>query len=118
MERQYKLDYAIISKKIKNARKNANLTQAVLAESIGISTNAVAKLESNLMNASLQTLINIANILHTDINYFLADEAADNAKQTNVDTFLHSLISKLPQKDKEFIIHTINGLKAYHTDGN
>ena len=116
MEYKYKLDYRIISKRIKEARKLANLTQEELAEKIDISTNAVAKLEANLMTASLKTLINIANILNIDINYLLIDEKSKNKEDTSKDIFLNSLISNLSEKDKDLIIHIINGLKIYSND--
>jgi len=113
MEHRYKLDYKEISKRVKNSRKVAKLTQAELAEKINISTNAVAKLETNLMTASLQTLINIANVLDLDINYLLFGESKNNNEPTNADIFLTNQIQKLSQKDKDFIIHIINGLKIY-----
>ena len=116
MEHKYKLDYGIVSKKIRETRKLANLTQAELAEKINISTNAVAKLETNLMSTSLQTLINIANALNIDINYLLLDENTVHKQQTSRDVFLESLIDRLSQKDKDFIIHTINGLKLYNNE--
>ena len=65
MDYKYKLDYHLISKRIKDARKLSGLTQEQLAEKIGISTNAVAKLENNLMTASLQTLVNIAIVMNS-----------------------------------------------------
>ncbi len=115
MEYKYKLDYQNIAKRIRAARKLANLTQAELAEKIDISTNAVAKLENNLMTASLQTLLNIANVLNIDINYLLLDEEQAKDGETSLDAFLDSLIHCLSQKDKEFIIHIVNGLKLYNT---
>ena len=116
MERKYKLDYQMIAKRIKAARKAAQLTQAELAEKINISTNAVAKLETNLMNVSLQTLINIANVLDIDMNYLLSENIDINGKDENTDIFLESLIANLSMRDKAFIIHTINGLKAYNAE--
>ena len=116
MERKYKLDYQMIAKRIKTARKAAQLTQAELAEKINISTNAVAKLETNLMNVSLQTLINIANVLDIDMNYLLSENIDINSRDENTDIFLESLIANLSMRDKAFIIHTINGLKAYNAE--
>ena len=113
MEYKYKLDYKIMAKRVREARKLANLTQAGLAEKINVSTNAVAKLETNLMTASLQTIISIANVLNIDINYLLLDEHEETKEDTSRDMFLDSLISNLSQKDKDFIIHIINGLKIY-----
>ena len=116
MEYKYKLDYKEISKRVKAARKIAKLTQAELAEKINISTNAVAKLETNLMTASLQTLINISNVLDLDIDYLLFGESKDNNEPTNADVFLTNQIQKLSQKDKDFVIHIINGLKIYSNE--
>jgi transcriptional regulator with XRE-family HTH domain len=117
MDYQYKVDYPLIARRIKMARKRAGLTQEQLAEKIDISTNAVAKLENHLMTASLQTLVNIANVLHVDINEFLRKET-DVEEISSQDAFLNSLISGLTPKDKDFIIHVINGLKLYHvSDG-
>lgn len=113
MDYKYKLDYTLIAKRIKEARKFAGLTQEQLAEAIDISTNAVAKLENNLMTASLQTLLNIANVLNVDVNYLLCGE---DTEETSRDVFLDSLLRGLSTKDKDFIIHVINGLKLYHAD--
>ena len=110
MEYKYKLDYGRIAARVKAARKSADMTQAELAERIGISTNAVAKLENNLMTASLQTLISISNVLNVDINYFFAD---DSTEETGVDRLIIAMIKELSPKDKRFIVHMIHGLKLY-----
>lgn len=114
MDYKYKVDYPLIAKRIKAARKQACLTQEQLAEKIDISTNAVAKLENNLMTASLQTLVNIANVLGIGMDYLLC-ESYPADQESNIDVFLDGLIDGLSQQDKEFIIHVINGLKLYHT---
>ena len=117
MEYRYKLDYGLISQRIKAARKAARLTQAELAEKIGISTNAVAKLETNVMNASLQTLLNIANVLDIDINYLLRDTDESGADSSSLDPYLNSVIQGLSAREKSFLIHTISGLKLLNTKG-
>lgn len=114
MDLKYKVDYPLIARRIKAARKQAGLTQEQLAEKIDISTNAVAKLENNLMTASLQTLVNIANALGIGMDYLLCESYPTN-QEDNTDVFLNGLIDGLSQQDKKFIIHVINGLKFYHT---
>ena len=108
MSQKYKYDTKCIAQKIKEARKRANLTQAELAEKIDISTNAVAKLENNLMAASLQTLISIANVLELDINYLLTPDTGDG------DEYLLSLVHNLSLAEKDFIVSVINSLKKYN----
>ena len=115
MEYRYNLDYKIIAQKIKSARKSANITQAELAEKIGVSTNAVAKLETNLMKASLKTLINITNVLNLDINQLIVDENIMRKDESSKDIFFENLIYSLSKSDRDLIIHIINGLKIYKT---
>ena len=113
MDYNYKVDYPLIAKRVKEARKFAGLTQEQLAEKIDISANAVAKLENNLMTASLQTLVNLSNVLGIDINYLLCEEYTA-PQETSRDAFLDSLIHGLSQREKEFVIHVIHGLKLYN----
>ena len=109
MDYKYKVDYPLIAKRVKEARKFAGLTQEQLAEKIDIS----AKLENNLMTASLQTLVNLSNVLGIDINYLLCEEYTA-PQETSRDAFLDSLIHGLSQREKEFVIHVIHGLKLYN----
>ena len=110
MEDRYQLDYPAIARQIKKARKLAQLTQAELAELVDISTNAVAKLENNLMTVSLSTLVQIANVLHLDFNTLLS---AEEQRDDTVDDFLRGLIDSLSTNEKEFVIHMIQGMKRY-----
>lgn len=116
MDYRYKLDYQAIARRIKEARKLSGLTQEQLAEQVDISTNAVAKLENNLMTASLQTLVSIANVLHLDFNDLLCAQPPDGGVRTGRDAVLDGLIADLSQRDKDFIIHVINGLKLYRAE--
>lgn len=113
MEHRYKLDNQNIAKRVKSARKLMGITQEELAERVYLSTNAIAKLESNIMAPSLQTLVNIANVLNVDINYLLLNDDESAQSETSLDAFLKSQIQGLSATDKEFIIHVINGLKLY-----
>ena len=115
MDCLYQLSYQNIAGKIKSARKFADLTQAELAEKINISTNAVAKLENNLMAPSLQTLINIANVLNIDLNYLLRDEKIAVKEEAQTDLLLDTLIHRLSPREKEFIIHVIKGMELYYS---
>lgn len=111
MDYRYKLDYSAIAKAVKAARKQAGLTQAELAEKIDISTNAVAKLENNLMTVSLQTLVNIANVLHLDFNRLLSRDP--EGSEAEPDPLLTGLLQELSPRDREFILHVIKGLSIY-----
>lgn len=118
MEYKYRLDHQAIADQIRAARKRANLTQAELAERVDVSTNAIAKLENNMMAAGLQTLLKIANTLHLDLNaLFLPDLPED--RSSSVDMILDSQLRTLSRTDKEFLIHTINGIRLhYHSESD
>ena len=109
MDCRYKLDYFSIAAQVRDARKQAGLTQAELAEKIDISTNAVAKLENNLMTVSLQTLVHIANTLHLDFNQLLSN-APSPGETSAQDRLLSGLLEELSPRDKDFLIHIIRGL--------
>lgn len=116
MDYKYKVDYQVIARRVKEVREAARLTQAEFAEKIGISTNAVAKLETNRMTTSLWTLVNISNVLHMDINYFLCDSSEQINETDELDLSLNSRLHGLSAKDKMFLLHIIEGLKRYNTN--
>jgi len=60
---------------IKGFRKRANLTQAAMAEKLGISQQSYAQIESNLASTSVERLFTILRLLHVRIQ--LADENCD-----------------------------------------
>lgn len=107
MEHSYKVDFAQVAKRVKAARKAAGLTQEQLAEKVDISTNAIAKLESNLMATSLQTLVSIANVLRVDLNYFLCGEIQSG------DALFDAMIRDLTPRERDFIACVIRDLKKY-----
>ncbi len=116
MDYKYKLDYPFIAKQVREVREAAKLTQAEFAEKIGISTNAVAKLETNRMTASLKTLISISNVFQIDINYFLCDSSGQTSETDELDLSLNSRLYGLSDREKIFLLHFIEGLKQYNMD--
>ncbi len=62
-----------MGRRIKAARKKAEMTQARLAEEGGISEGHVSNLESGTGNPSLATLVDIANVLSVSTDELLCD---------------------------------------------
>ena len=62
-----------MGRRIKAARKKAEMTQARLAEEVGISEVHVSNLESGTGNPSLATLVDIANVLSVSTDELLCD---------------------------------------------
>ena len=67
------LDYSAIGKRIKTARAKRGLTQEKLAEYAHLSTSYIGKIETGDSKLSLQTIVNIAEALHTSVDALLAD---------------------------------------------
>lgn len=63
-------DRQFIAKKIKSARKKANLTQSELAEKIGISSKQLSRIEMASFIPSLMTFLKILKVLEMDLKDF------------------------------------------------
>lgn len=70
------LNYAAIGKRIKAARTKRGLTQEKLAEHAHLSTSYIGKIETGDTKLSLQTIVSIADALHTSVDALLADHVA------------------------------------------
>lgn len=70
-----------IGKKIANARKEINKSQAQIAEHLFISSQAVGKWERGESMPDISTLNRLAEILGVDLNYF-SDSFSSNDKDT------------------------------------
>lgn len=65
----------MIGEKIKNKRKELNLTQEYLADELKISRQAVSKWEKGLSEPSMDNLIKLSEIFGVDMEYFKKDNA-------------------------------------------
>ena len=65
------VDYVLIGSRIKEARKNAKLTQDQLAEKLGISVAYMSQIETGKATINLNRLAQLSVLLQTEISYFL-----------------------------------------------
>lgn len=75
----------MIGDKIKNKRKELNLTQEYLAKELNISRQAVSKWEKGTSEPSMDNLVKLSEIFGVDIKYFKNNDEKEN----------ESLISKI-----------------------
>ena len=110
MEYRYKLDYEILGQRVKQARKLAGITQQNLAELVHITTNQIAKLETNKTTASIDTIINIANALKIDLNFLLSSD--EKSKQGDyMDILIKNHLEDFTLEEKEALLLVINAMK-------
>lgn len=68
------IDYAQLGRKVKSLRLKHGLTQDALAEQVHCYTSHISNIENNHTKVSLNTLLAIANALHTSIDYLLSEQ--------------------------------------------
>ena len=67
------LDYKAISKRIKIARINADMTQEQLSEAVGLSPTHLSNIETGTTHVSLNAIVNLANALSVTTDALLCD---------------------------------------------
>lgn len=67
------MDYKLIGRNIRNARRLAGLTQENLAEQVELSVNHISHVEIGTSPISLPALIKICNALNITSDYLLYD---------------------------------------------
>lgn len=72
----------MLGDKIKKLRKTIGMTQQELADAVGIKRSTIGMLESNKQGTSNDTLLKLAKILNTTIDYLLSD----NAQEPTIDS--------------------------------
>lgn len=95
------------NKKIKEARKNARITQADLADRLGVHRSTIANYELGRRKPSVTELKQIADILHVDVNYLLEGDEVNPADEllTRANNVFSDL--NLSKEDKDAIFHDI-----------
>lgn len=94
-----------VGQRIKEARKNAGLTQKELAGKLGVAYQTLAQWENDLRNPKLGTLYRISAALEVPVSKFLTpDEEAEiesvidilrpGNDETNLDLFRRSLVEE------------------------
>ena len=115
MKQMYSLDYKKIGQQIKKVRKSLGFTQGKLAELSYVTTNYIAKLETNRTAASIETMANICNALETDINVLLiGDEVTQTAEY--IDSLIISQLNGFTARERESLLLVINAMKICKSD--
>lgn len=69
---------------VQGFRRKSGLTQAAMAEQLGVSQQAYAQIESNLSSTSVERLYTILRLLNVDINF--TTQAGVQATATDIDS--------------------------------
>ena len=77
------LNYILLGKRIRNIRKRKGVTQAALAEKINCSPSYISYVENGSKGLSLDSLIQIANVLNISTDDILIDSLVNTIKVSN-----------------------------------
>ncbi len=103
--------YRIISKRIQEERKKADLTQEELSEKVDITSKFLSRIECNADNPSLELIIKFADEFGISFIDLLTEK---KEKESNNEKFLKRvqfLTAKFTDKQKEQIINIIKSIK-------
>lgn len=103
------IDYISLGKRIKEQRIKSGMTQSEMAEKVQISTAYISHIESGKAHASLKTLVDICNALHTGMDSLLVaslEAAFEIASQE-----LHSIAKAFSKEEITQMIQTLEKLK-------
>lgn len=67
------MDYILLGNRIRNKRKAMGWTQEQLAEAIGVSTSFIGHIERGSRKSSIDTLVELANVMDVSADFLLAD---------------------------------------------
>jgi len=72
------MDYVLLGKQIRKQRQSLGWTQEELAEAIGVSTSFIGHIERGTRKASIDTLVEIANVMQVSVDYLLGSNLTFN----------------------------------------
>lgn len=108
------IDYKILGKRIKDARKSKGMTQEQLAAATGMSQQHIGNIETASSKLSLQALVDIANALKTTSDALLYDSLIPDADPYYQQA--KDILQDCSNHEKEILLHLMveirDGIKS------
>lgn len=93
------ISYKDIGKRIKEGRNKIGITQEKLAEQIDVSPSYISEIERGSSICSLQVLVDIANVLHLNL-----DSLVNGINENNIDSSFTEILNDIPKKYHDLYI--------------
>lgn len=103
------LNYLIIGKRIKEARKKKHLSQAQLCELVGLSDGYISYIETASKGVSLDALVRIANALNVTADELLAENLTN--RQICLNGEFADLLGDCNAYERRVLIETARAMK-------
>lgn len=101
-EKEDKLDYESIGRRIRTARKEERLTQENLAEKMDISVAHVSGMENGNTGIGIHTLVKASNVLHVSVDWLLHDNL--EGYSINFETEIRNILSGCSDEQKKTLL--------------
>lgn len=98
------MDYVDLGKRIRARRQHLGLTQEQLAKEMGVSTSFMGHIERGTRKASLETLVQLANVMDVSIDGLLSaslNRGNDTKRQKAMRDLLNALNDQIALWDDE-----------------
>ena len=106
------MDCKEMGARIKKARLQQNLTQEQLAELLDISVSYVSLIERGSRNATVETLLAIADVLNVSLASLLQDSTDLDRDEEQSNVWLQ-LTKNRTAEEKEMILQTVKTITAF-----
>lgn len=105
------VDFSIIGKRIKIARKNSNLTQEQLVEKMGVSIAYLSKVETGKIHINLERLSQICNLLNVTEGEIL--NGVSNNSKDYLNCEFNELLKNCSAKKQKLIYDIVQNISNY-----
>lgn len=100
-----------VGKRVADARRQAGMTQELLAEKLNVSVSAVSRLETGSNMVSLERLLDISEILNVGLQDLLCDLFVYTAEEETISNELEMHISRMNANEKMHLLKYIQLMK-------
>lgn len=109
VRKEWKVYYDIVESglRIKALRSMKNITRTQLAEMIGISVDALRKVETGYNGAKIDTLVILADLFHVSLDFLVCG----CERKEEIDSLLTGLNDREIQFVRNMVISTIENMK-------
>lgn len=106
--------YQQVGKRIRFIRKREELTQAQLAEKVGLSDNYIGLIERGAGHPTLETLGQIADVLRVGIGDFFLGENAELKDKHQTIKEIDRFLMKREDKDARLLLNICKAIAEYN----
>lgn len=106
--------YEKIGKRVKEAREKSSMTQADLAEKVGVSVTYISSIERGVSFPRGEVLVEILNALNVSADFVFCDIVNGSLKQKSC--LLYDMIQCLPSREQVKILEVVELLVNQRQD--